>query len=268
MNDGLAFLGRHLIMKVKPMQNASVKLMNPKDGSMDRVLTVFQLVQLNEPITLDQVTALCPYSRASIWRALSVLRKHELVYMRLGDNAYVINEHKFKNFRNLAHFLPNATSVSAKLKLISRELKVNTAISGFSHEDKFVLFESTCKEDYAADLKDDVSILTHHAALAAQVSIERTRLVRILRAFSEKCSGEDLARLNRGVHSQRLLAISDKGFEVSQNWSELSIPVAIQASVGFALTIKSKTDDPLEIDSVLSGLNHHFDDLLIRRQQP
>ena len=234
--------------------------MNKKDGPTARVLEVLDIVARKGPLTLNEITISCSFSRAAIWRALNVLRLKGWVRMRLGDNAFeLVAEQAMQiaaGHRSFAH----AQDVSDLLERLEQAFGVNVALGGFGRSSTAVtLMESTKKTDYRERAPN---LLYDSLAIAAQLQLDRAVAVGVIRSYFDHCDDYDRRYIEQGKHSAALRNYARVGFVLVNKGAELSIPVVLSGQVGFG--IRSKTTCVLDGDSVRHWLDANLNGKALR----
>lgn len=229
--------------------------MSGKDGPTRRVLQVLRMVSFYGPITLSALCEKCAFSRAAIWRALDVLRAEGWVRMRLGDNAYVMREDCANQLQQGSIDYPFALDISTFMAKLADQFDVHVALVGFDDSDTFKIFESTDRADYA---DHSFSLVEDPAAVAAQLTVEKTRLVKILRIFLATCAYDERYAIESGQHAATLRTYQQSRVVWGNSHNMVAIPAQIAEQSGLAFAIRKKSDGVLTATVSDLVLNTHF----------
>lgn len=173
----------------------------------DRVFVILETIAKDGPITLSELTETVELPRSSVHRAAMTLQRLGWVRARFNDHAYELSS-KLDHMMADAHFVYEEvdalTSIMAEVKA-SRLAHADVGV--FVRLGSFQIVDST---DPRVELNKAESMVTSRIAKVAQLSLDKTSLVRNLDAYL-KDAGEDEARLvENGRHFAHLQLLREE----------------------------------------------------------
>lgn len=214
------------------------------DAPTQRILTITEMIADRGPITLVDLCAALPFSRAAIWRALDTLRLQGWVRMRAGDNAFELRRDLADRLSKGHHSSPEVEAIAPIRDRILKFGPVHIELGGFCDTGVFRVLESTRKSYYTAALSTP-SLVDDDLAIAAQLTIPSPHLVLHLRAFMVNAREEERRVITSGEHGRLVAKLRDVGHIWQPDYS--GIALALPEFRGFALRAELWRTGPADI---------------------
>ncbi|MCX7561800.1 hypothetical protein OS190_19745 [Sulfitobacter sp. F26204] len=173
----------------------------------------------------------------------------------MGDNAFVATHDKVAQLINGSSSFENAQPIAQTMLDLEHTFDAHVCLAGFTHRDTFEVFESTNKADYQ---RNDLSLLDDSMARAAQLSLKKTDITRILRAYALMCTPSERLRIVAGHHSDTLDRIRKKGPIIKADEASICLAVTLNSQPGFSLRLRSKKGATLDVDSIFSRIESNL----------
>jgi len=202
------------------------------DAPTQRILAITELIAERGPITLVELTAALPFSRAAIWRAVDTLRLQGWVRMRAGDNAFEMRRDLADRFARGHHSSPEVEAIAPIRDRIMGFGPLHIELGGFTDTGVFRVLESTRKSYYAGQFSVP-SLVDDDLAIAAQLTIPPPSLVLHLRAFMVSARDDERRVITSGEHGRLIAKLRDVGYIWQEDYS--GIAMALPEFRGFAL---------------------------------
>lgn len=202
------------------------------DAPTQRILAIAEMIAERGPITLVELSAALPFSRAAIWRAVDTLRMQGWVRMRAGDNAFELRRELADRLARGHHSSPEVEAIAPIRDRIMEIGPVHVELGGFTDTGVFRVLESTRKSYYAGQLSVP-SLVDDDLAIAAQLTIPPPSLVLHLRAFMVSARDDERRVITSGEHGRLIAKLRDIGHIWQEDHSGISL--ALPEFRGFAL---------------------------------
>ncbi len=202
------------------------------DAPTQRILAIAELIAERGPITLVELCAALPFSRAAIWRAVDTLRLQGWVRMRAGDNAFEMRGELADRLARGHRSNPEVEAIAPIRERIMGYGPVHVELGGFTGTGVFRVLESTRKSYYSGQFSVP-SLVDDDLAIAAQLTIPPPSLVLHLRAFMVSARDDERRVITSGEHGRVIAKLRDVGHIWQEDHS--GIAMALPEFRGFAL---------------------------------
>ena len=173
---------------------------------LERILIVVETVAEYGPITLAELTQHLPFSRASIWRILWVLRKRGWVKQKYDSGHHVICEAIVSQLKMAAWLTADVAKIDPLLnELISKRIDgvraYDIQYGAFTSKGIFSILESTIKEKKPCDI---ISLVDNDLSLLAQMSMPEWLLSEHLLHYKKVTNESEVEIISSGRHIRNL----------------------------------------------------------------
>lgn len=210
----------------------------PKDSATSRVLVVFEYVASNGPCSLSKIVDRLPISRTAIWRALNLLRARGWIRMRQGDNAFEVTRSLASRVANAHVVTLGADAASDLMRAIVCSGPFRVEFGAFDRLGVFTILESTNFNGYQNIQR---SLVNDEIAVAAQLGLSSSDIVRNLMHYMEFCSGEERKVICSGEHARRLHEQRNHGIVWAIDGTAFAIPCDVKDISAPALRVELNT---------------------------
>jgi hypothetical protein len=204
------------------------------DAPTQRILSVVEAISAQGPITLVELCAVLPISRAAIWRALDTLRAMGWVRMRAGDSAFELRSDLVARLGAGHVANPLVEQIAPIFETIAAIGFVHVDLGGFVKLGQFRLLESNRKQPQGG-FQRALSLVEDDLAIAGQLSLTPPNLVMHLRSYLESAEVEPRRLITSGEHGRTIAKLREKG----HFWRDegRSVALALKDYPGFALRV-------------------------------
>jgi DNA-binding IclR family transcriptional regulator len=178
------------------------------ERTTQRVLDVLDGVCRFGPITLSDLVSRLDIPRGAVWRSLDALRQKGWVRMRHGDRAFELCPSVPGLFGQAQAARPEVEALMPIFTRLAESGPVHVDLGLFTARGAFRLVETTRKQGYSGQ---SLSLTDDDIALAAQLHLPPTDLVRHLTTFVEQAGAEERQVISSGEHARTLRRLRPQG---------------------------------------------------------
>lgn len=178
-----------------------------------RFVDIIEALARHAPVTLAGLVERTGLPRGAVWRALDVLRARGWVRMRHGDKAYELRAPVAALFAQAKTSRPEVEAAMPLFERLTAIPHVHVDLGLFTALGDFRIVETTRRDGYD---RRPLSLTDEDIAVVAQLHLSPPQLVRHLKAFMERATGEERQVIASGDHARSLKRLREVGI-VSQD---------------------------------------------------
>jgi DNA-binding IclR family transcriptional regulator len=213
--------------------------------TIDRVLTIFEAVALQGPISLKDLVSETDVPRSAVHRALQNLQGLGWIRARLIDHTYEVTA-KFDHVMANSHSSSPQTEEQEALMITIRALGCHVDLGMFRGRGKFETIESTDRRTHIGNRHSLVSSAFGIVALRQLSPIKR---IRHLEGFLKDATPSEEAIIQSGQMAERLNVANPNSPLVSSQG--ISVPLIDNTEQGLSILIHPIPGKRAPYDSML-----------------
>lgn len=218
---------------------------------LEKILTVFECVAQDGPITLAELNKDLPFSRASIWRMLNILRSKGWVRMKLGRCEYVVCERLVRSVKLSDCDSGDLERISSIVKSIiehkiGNRLAFHVQYGYFVGDGQFDIVEDSSKDLEKAHENYAISLAWENIAIAAQAYMPGDLRTMHVNSYLKIATGEEAQAIVGGSYTRRVKSCRETGYDYCGELDQISIPTFPMINKHGALRISKRKDINLD----------------------
>ena len=179
-----------------------------EDRHAFRFVDIVEALARHAPVTLAGLVERTGLPRGAVWRALDVLRARGWVRMRHGDRAYELRAPVAALFSQARTSRPEVEAAMPLFERLTGIPHVHVDLGLFTALGDFRIVETTRRDGYD---RRPLSLTDDDIAVVAQLHLSPPQLVRHLKAFMERATGEERQVIASGDHARSLKRLREVG---------------------------------------------------------
>lgn len=199
-----------------------------------RFVDIIEALARHAPVTLAGLVERTGLPRGAVWRALDVLRARGWVRMRHGDKAYELRAPVAALFAQARTSRPEVEAAMPLFERLTAIPHVHVDLGMFTALGEFRIVETTRRDGYD---RRPLSLTDEDIAVVAQLHLSPPQLVRHLKAFMERATGEERQVISSGEHARSLKRLRDVGVVSHDDGTVVALSAGALPGVGLRVEL-------------------------------